>query len=67
MHKTHHSRRKVETNSNYSNIFSIWDRLCGTYCACDTMAGIDYGLDRFDEPQHQSFHGLLALPFKRSS
>src|SRR4051812_19299174 len=31
MHKAHHSRRRVETDTNYSNIFSIWDRLCGTY------------------------------------
>src|SRR4029453_19273455 len=31
MHKTHHSRRQFETETNYSNIFSFWDRLCGTY------------------------------------
>src|SRR5947209_9052065 len=29
MHKTHHSRVQKETDTNYSNIFSFWDRLCG--------------------------------------
>jgi sterol desaturase/sphingolipid hydroxylase (fatty acid hydroxylase superfamily) len=33
MHKAHHSRDQRETDSNYSNIFSFWDRLCGTYTA----------------------------------
>ena len=31
MHKVHHSRHQRETDSNYSNIFSVWDRLFGTY------------------------------------
>lgn len=31
MHKAHHSRVQMETDTNYSNIFSFWDRLCGTY------------------------------------
>ena len=33
MHKIHHSREQSETDSNYSNIFSIWDRIFGTYTA----------------------------------
>lgn len=31
MHKVHHSRAQIETDSNYANIFSIWDKLFGTY------------------------------------
>ncbi|WLA86932.1 MULTISPECIES: sterol desaturase family protein [Bradyrhizobium] len=27
----HHSRHQPETDSNYSNLLSIWDRLGGTY------------------------------------
>jgi sterol desaturase/sphingolipid hydroxylase (fatty acid hydroxylase superfamily) len=46
MHKVHHSRDQRETDSNYSNMFSFWDRLFGTYtaeidfrnCAMDSMA-----------------------------
>ncbi len=33
MHKAHHSRNQKQTDSNYSNIFSFWDRFCGTYTA----------------------------------
>ena len=33
MHRVHHSRRPEETDTNYSNIFSVWDRLFGTYPA----------------------------------
>jgi sterol desaturase/sphingolipid hydroxylase (fatty acid hydroxylase superfamily) len=65
MHKTHHSRHKIETNSNYSNIFSFWDRLCGTYRPLGTMRAGRYGLDQFDDPDGQSLRGLLALPFKQ--
>ena len=31
MHKVHHSRVSVETNSNYSSLLSVWDRVFGTY------------------------------------
>jgi sterol desaturase/sphingolipid hydroxylase (fatty acid hydroxylase superfamily) len=30
MHGIHHSDREEETNSNYSSLFTIWDRLHGT-------------------------------------
>src|SRR5690606_2336888 len=31
MHKVHHHYQLPYTDSNYGNIFSIWDRLFGTY------------------------------------
>jgi len=31
MHKVHHSRVPEETDTNYGNLFSLWDRLFGTY------------------------------------
>ena len=31
MHKVHHSRVASETNTNYGNIFSLWDRLFRTF------------------------------------
>ena len=33
MHKAHHSRDKIETDSNYSPSFSFCDRLFRTYTA----------------------------------
>jgi len=63
MHKAHHSRRQVETDTNYSNIFSFWDRLCGTYTPRVDFDALRYGLDGFDGPERQTLRSLLKLPF----
>jgi sterol desaturase/sphingolipid hydroxylase (fatty acid hydroxylase superfamily) len=63
MHKTHHSRDQRETDSNYSNIFSFWDRLCGTYTAEIDFRKLRYGLDGFDVEERQTLRGLLKMPF----
>lgn len=63
MHRVHHSRLQPETDTNYSNIFSAWDRLFGTYRAPRTGERIDCGLDGFDVPARQRTSALLALPF----
>jgi sterol desaturase/sphingolipid hydroxylase (fatty acid hydroxylase superfamily) len=64
MHKVHHSRDAEFTDTNYTNIFSIWDRLFGTFTPARLGRDIDYGLPDCDEPHHQTTLGLLALPFR---
>ena len=63
MHKVHHSRDQRETDSNYSNIFSIWDRLFGTYTSSIDFRTLNYGLDGFDVNERQTLSGLLKMPF----
>ena len=63
MHKVHHSRDQRETDSNYSNIFSIWDRFFGTYTSSIDFRSLNYGLDGFDVKQRQTLGGLLKMPF----
>ncbi|HKE60270.1 MAG TPA: sterol desaturase family protein [Pyrinomonadaceae bacterium] len=63
MHKVHHSREQQETDSNYANIFSLWDRLGGTYTAQVDFQKLRFGLDGFDSEERQSFGALLRLPF----
>lgn len=63
MHKVHHSRDQRETDSNYSNIFSFWDRLFGTYTAEIDFRKLRYGLDGFDAKERQTLRGLLKMPF----
>jgi sterol desaturase/sphingolipid hydroxylase (fatty acid hydroxylase superfamily) len=63
MHKVHHSRDQVETDSNYANIFSIWDRIFRTYTPTIDFSRLRYGLDGFDERKKQTVPALLALPF----
>lgn len=62
-HQIHHSRIRHETNSNYSVLFSFWDRIAGTYRSRNEEEAIDYGLDEFDEPQWRSLGGMLRMPF----
>ncbi|MEX2207638.1 MAG: sterol desaturase family protein [Myxococcota bacterium] len=64
MHKLHHSRAKAQTDSNYGNLFSVWDRLFGTYTPSRLGTTVCYGLDGLDEPDTQTTRGLLALPFR---
>lgn len=64
MHKVHHHYKMPFTDSNYGNIFSIWDRLLGTYMELDTDK-IVYGVDVFpDEKANSSIKNLLKQPFQ---
>jgi sterol desaturase/sphingolipid hydroxylase (fatty acid hydroxylase superfamily) len=67
VHKIHHSRTVAETNSNYANVLTLWDRLLGTYTASDRAYTVTYGLDDADAMRSRSFPGLLAMPFERSA
>jgi sterol desaturase/sphingolipid hydroxylase (fatty acid hydroxylase superfamily) len=62
MHKWHHSRDARETDTNYGNIFSTWDRLLGTFTDQTELAPRRYGLDGFDGSDSQSLGGLLRMP-----
>ena len=65
MHKVHHHYVLPYTDSNYGNIFSIWDRLLGTYMEMDREA-IVYGVDTFpDRKENGSIGGLLKQPFHK--
>ncbi|KJD35044.1 sterol desaturase [Tamlana sedimentorum] len=65
MHKVHHHYRLPFTDSNYGNIFSVWDRLFGTFMKLDRDA-IVYGVDVFpDEAANSNIKTLLAQPFKK--
>lgn len=61
MHKVHHSRLQPETDSNYSNIFSVWDRAFGTYTGRVDFRTLRYGLD--DRHDRATFLRLLRMPF----
>ncbi len=65
MHKVHHSRYQPETDSNYANIFSIWDRLFGTFVTVPDTARIQYGLDEYQEPRYGEIGALLKVPFEK--
>jgi len=65
MHKVHHHYVLPYTDSNYGNIFSIWDRLLGTYMKLDRDKLI-YGVDVFpNEEENGNIWSLLKQPFQK--
>ena len=66
MHKVHHHFKLPLTDTNYGNIFSIWDRLFGTYSYVDDSKSIVYGIDtHINDKKIDSFSDLLLIPFKK--
>ena len=67
MHKVHHHHALPYTDSNYGNIFSIWDRLFGIFMTIP-LEEIIYGLDTYpDLKEHNQILNLLKLPFQKHS
>ena len=63
MHKVHHHLKLPYTDSNYGNIFSIWDRLLGTFLRMRNE-DIIYGIDTYpDVDSNSKISKLLKLPF----
>lgn len=67
MHQIHHSRLRHETDSNYSVLFSLWDRLACTYRMRRSGEVVRPGLDDFDDDRWQSVTGMLKTPFVDTS
>ncbi|AEH01650.1 sterol desaturase family protein [Lacinutrix sp. 5H-3-7-4] len=65
MHKVHHHNVLPYTDSNYGNIFSIWDRIFGTFMSLDREK-IIYGVDTFpNAEENASLKHLLKQPFHK--
>lgn len=63
MHRVHHSQEVAHTNSNYGTIFSVWDRLCGTYRVEANQRVLTLGLPEYQRHDDVAFGKVLALPF----
>ena len=67
IHRVHHSRARVETDSNYSIIFSFWDRIGGSVRLRKDGRPIDFGLDEYDGEEWQRVSRLLTTPFQTAN
>ena len=65
MHRVHHHYKRPETDSNYGNIFSWWDKLFGTYSITEPTK-LHYGLDMLQGSNDENIGEQLKLPFNRS-
>lgn len=64
IHSIHHSSHQPETDSNYGQVFSVWDRLFGTYTA-ETKTGRrdrEIGLKEIRDGRTMSFWWQLRSP-----
>jgi sterol desaturase/sphingolipid hydroxylase (fatty acid hydroxylase superfamily) len=68
MHHIHHSRHIEETDSNYSNILTCWDRLGGTYKEKPKRPyeQMELGLKEFDRPEDLQLPRMLLNPFLKA-
>jgi sterol desaturase/sphingolipid hydroxylase (fatty acid hydroxylase superfamily) len=65
VHQIHHSAWRPQTDSNYGQIFTFWDRLFGTYTSptvvsCPTR----FGLEAFRSADEQRLRALMLQPVR---
>ena len=65
MHKFHHHVEAPWTDSNYGNVFSLWDRCFGTL-VYDDVRKIRYGLDVLPGGRDEDLRYQFVLPFDPS-
>lgn len=64
MHHVHHHYQQPLTDTNFGNIFSIWDHLFGTYAEVDNSTLV-YGIDtHMEEDENSRIGNLLKIPFQ---
>jgi sterol desaturase/sphingolipid hydroxylase (fatty acid hydroxylase superfamily) len=63
MHGIHHSNVREHTDSNWSNLLSVWDRVHGTFRADVPQEAITIGVPAYARPDDVSLAKVLALPF----
>lgn len=64
-HRVHHSIHRYETDSNYGNLLSVWDRLFHSVNEQphDGHLAMQIGLDTFRDESSQHLPGMLMQPF----
>jgi sterol desaturase/sphingolipid hydroxylase (fatty acid hydroxylase superfamily) len=62
-HHWHHTHSDEGGNKNFANVFSLWDRLFGTYYLPAGRSPEKYGLDVDDVPE--TYLGQLLYPWRR--
>lgn len=62
LHRVHHSPNRVETDSNFGLVLTLWDRLFGTFTPVSTWGEV--GLDTLDIQERQSVGAMLLEPWR---
>lgn len=68
MHHVHHHEVQPYTDSNYGDLFSVWDRMFGTFQYLpkhEVVFGLD--VDHFEDTDNLKFKNLIKVPFSKSN
>ncbi len=67
MHRIHHSKYSLETNSNFGFCLSIWDKIFNTYRSSpkDNPETMDIGIETYRKLKDQNIFKLLIQPFTK--
>jgi sterol desaturase/sphingolipid hydroxylase (fatty acid hydroxylase superfamily) len=65
MHGIHHSIVRAETDSNFSVVLSVWDRIHRTIRLNVPQQQIRIGVPAYQDPSDQKLSVLLFLPFRK--
>ena len=65
MHWVHHSDHQPETDSNYSSVFSFWDRIFGSFRLVADPRALTLGLEDLERRDWATLPGMLAMPFRK--
>jgi sterol desaturase/sphingolipid hydroxylase (fatty acid hydroxylase superfamily) len=59
MHLLHHSTWERETDSNYSAVLSVWDRVFGSYRWRDDLESVEVGIEGYGKEETATLRGML--------
>ena len=65
MHWVHHSDYQPETDSNYSSVFSFWDRIFRSFRLVGDPRALTLGLEDMKRGDWATLQGMLAMPFRK--
>jgi sterol desaturase/sphingolipid hydroxylase (fatty acid hydroxylase superfamily) len=67
-HRFHHSRERHQSDANYGQILSLWDRLFGTLAPHDGRAApAAFGVNAFLAPRFRTVAAMLLQPAARAA
>jgi sterol desaturase/sphingolipid hydroxylase (fatty acid hydroxylase superfamily) len=62
LHRRHHTKVGPERDTNFGTVFSVWDRVLGTFTASDSATRVETGLPGMEDLR---LLRALALPLRR--
>lgn len=64
IHGIHHSQNETERNKNYGSVFTVWDRLHGTWLDRVLQCDVKIGVVDFARLEDNRLLKLLSIPFE---